>query len=276
MSTTRPSAPSRSGSCEKVSVINQFKKRLVNGEKQIGLWAALASPYCAEICAGAGFDWLLLDGEHAPNDVRSLLVQLQAIAPYDVTPVVRPPMSDCTLIKQYLDIGAQTLLLPMIDDAEQAASVVCATRYPPRGMRGVGSGLARAARWSRVPNYLEKADDEICVLVQVESKMGIENLDAIATVPGVDGVFVGPSDLAAAYGYIGQTTHPDVVEIIDRAIAVIRKKGKAAGILAVDEAVARRYIELGCSFIAVGTDVGLLARSTERLAQSFQAGRASQ
>lgn len=151
-------------------MINQFKNWLLKGEMQVGLWAALASPYCAEICAGAGFDWLLLDGEHAPNDVRSLLAQLQAMAPYDVAAVVRPPISDTTLIKQYLDIGAQTLLLPMIDHAEQAEMAVRATRYPPHGIRGVGSGLARAARWSRVPHYLQKADDEICVLVQVELK----------------------------------------------------------------------------------------------------------
>lgn len=275
MSTTTLSAQSRFGLCETLSVINQFKNRLSERETQVGLWAALASPYCAEICAGAGFDWLLLDGEHAPNDVRSLLAQLQAIAAYDVAAVVRPPVADTTLIKQYLDIGAQTLLLPMIDHVEQAEIAVRATRYPPHGMRGVGSGLARAARWSRIPQYLQRADGEICVLVQVESKKGIENLDAIAAVPGVDGVFIGPSDLAAAYGHIGQTTHPEVAAIIERAIAGIRRAGKAVGILAVDDKVARRYIELGCSFIAVGTDVGLLARGAERLAQSFQAGRAS-
>ncbi|MDP1541703.1 MAG: 4-hydroxy-2-oxoheptanedioate aldolase [Polycyclovorans sp.] len=259
-----------------MSLINQFKKKLLKGETQVGLWAALASPYCAEICAGAGFNWLLLDGEHAPNDIRSLLAQLQAVAPYDVAPVVRPPVSDTTLVKQYLDIGAQNLLLPMIEDAEQANIAVRATRYPPQGMRGVGSGLARAARWSRVPHYLQEADGQICVLVQVESRKGIENLAAIAEVPGVDGVFLGPSDLAAAYGHIGQTAHPEVTAIIERAIADIRRAGKAVGILAVDEAVARRYIELGCSFIAVGTDVGLLARGAERLAQSFPATRGSQ
>lgn len=249
---------------------NAFKKRLAAGESLIGLWVALAESYTTEICAGAGFDWLLLDGEHGPNDVRSLLRQLQAMAPYPVHPVVRPPVADVDLIKQYLDIGVQTLLLPMIDDAEQAAEMVRATRYPPDGVRGVGAGLARAARWGRTADYLKRAGSEMCLLLQVESRAGIANAEAIAAVPGVDGVFIGPSDLAAAFGHIGQTTHPEVVAAIENGIAAIRRQGKAAGILAVDEPVARRYLELGCGFVAVGTDVSLLARNAERLAKTYK------
>jgi 4-hydroxy-2-oxoheptanedioate aldolase len=192
------------------------------------------------------------------------------VAPYPAHPVVRPPVADVGLIKQYLDIGVQTLLLPMIDDAEQAAEMVRATRYPPDGVRGVGAGLARAARWGRAADYLKRAGNEICLLLQVESRAGIANAEAIAAVPGVDGVFIGPSDLAAAFGHIGQTTHPEVVAAIENGIAAVRRQGKAAGILAVDEPVARRYLELGCGFVAVGTDVSLLARNAERLAKTYK------
>lgn len=254
---------------------NPFKRALSAGETQIGLWAALASPYTAEICAGAGFDWLLIDGEHAPNDLRSILAQLQAVAPYPAHPVVRPPVGDTHLIKQLLDIGAQSLLVPMVDTAEQAAELVRATRYPPQGVRGVGSGLARAARWNRVPNYLERAGDGICLLVQIETRLGLENLDAIAAVPGVDGVFIGPSDLSAALGHIGRPEHPEVQAAIEGGIARIRAAGKAAGILIGDEALLRRYLAQGCQFVAVGTDVTLLARGAEALAAKFKAQPAS-
>lgn len=252
---------------------NQFKRRLLAGETQIGFWAALADAYAAEICAGAGFDWLLIDAEHGPNDLRSLLAALQAVAPYPTAAVVRPPNADPTLIKQYLDLGAQTLLVPMIDTPEQAAAVVRATRYPPAGVRGVGSGISRGGRWGRIADYLKRAEDAICVLVQVETVEALSNLEAIAATPGVDGVFVGPSDLAASMGLIGQSGHPDVQAAVREAGRRLRAAGKAAGVLSVDEAFARTLLGDGYSFVAVGTDVGVLARGAERLAKSFSEAR---
>ena len=200
-------------------ITNTFKQALKAGTPQIGLWASLADPYVAEALATAGFDWLLIDGEHAPNDLRSVLGQLQAVgsaASFDASshpthPIVRPPIGDVVLIKQYLEIGAQTLLIPMVDTAEQAARMVAATRYPPRGVRGVGSAGARSSRWSGVPDYLHGADAEICLLVQVETTTGLANLAEIAAVEGVDGVFFGPADLSASMGLLGQPAHPDVV-----------------------------------------------------------------
>jgi len=248
---------------------NTFKSALREGRAQIGLWQALASPYSAELCAGAGFDWLLLDGEHAPNDVRSLLAQLQAIAAYPVHAVVRPPVGDTVLIKQYLDIGVTNLLVPMVETAEQAHALVRAVRYPPNGVRGVGAGLARVSRFGRIADYTANADDEICLLVQVENVAGLENLDAIAAVDGVDGVFIGPADLAASMGLRGQPLHPDVVAAVEAAIKIIRQRGKAPGTLMGDEAEARRLLDLGYQFMAVGADVTLLAKATSELAARF-------
>lgn len=225
--------------------VNRFKQRLRSGEAQIGLWLGLADPYCAELAANAGFDWLLLDGEHAPNDLRSLLGQLQALAPYPGQPVIRPVQGDTALIKQLLDIGAQTLLVPMVDSAAQAEGLVRAVRYPPAGVRGVGSALARASRWNSVAEYLDHADEQMCLLVQVENLEGLANLDAIAAVEGVDGVFIGPADLSAAMGHRGNPGHPEVQAAIEDAIHRIRTAGKAAGILSADETLARRYLEAG-------------------------------
>lgn len=252
--------------------INRFKQALKENRPHIGLWLGFADPYCAEICAGAGFDWVLLDGEHAPNDVRSLLGQLQAVAPYPVHPVVRPVEGNTALIKQLLDIGAQTLLIPMVESAEQAAALVAAMRYPPAGVRGVGGPLARASRWNRVPAYQQQADEHMCLLVQVESRKGLDNLDAIARVEGVDGVFIGPADLSASMGHGINPGHPDVQRAIEDGIARIRASGKAAGILSVDEALARRYLALGCTFVAVGVDVSLLVQATRKLAERFKGG----
>lgn len=254
--------------------INTFKQRLQSGQPQIGLWLGLADAYCAELAANAGFDWLLLDGEHAPNDLRSLLAQLQAIAPYPAQPIIRPPIGDASPIKQLLDIGAQTLLVPMVESAEQAAGLVRAMRYPPAGIRGVGSALARASRWNSIPGYLDAADAQMCLLVQVESVRGLENLDAIAAVEGVDGIFIGPADLSASMGHRGAPGHPAVVAAIEDGIARIRRAGKAAGILATDEARARRYLELGCAFVAVGVDTSLLMRAMKALAGRFKGGAA--
>lgn len=250
--------------------VNRFKEALRTGSPQIGLWVALAEPAAVEICANAGFDWMLLDGEHAPNDVRSLLGQLQTLAAYPVHPIIRPPVGDPVLIKQMLDIGAQTLLIPLVESAEQAQQLVRAMRYPPAGIRGVGSALARAARWNAIPDYLQRADEQMCLLVQVETRRGVENLDAIAAVEGVDGVFIGPADLSAALGFRGNPGHPDVQKVIEDGIVRIRAAGKAAGILTADETLAKRYLELGCRFVAVGSDVTLLLRSAQTLANKFK------
>ena len=250
--------------------VNRFKQRLNSGEAQIGLWLGLADAYCAELAANAGFDWLLIDGEHAPNDLRGMLGQLQAIAPYASEAVIRPVIGDTALIKQVLDIGAQTLLVPMVESAAQARELVRAMRYPPQGIRGVGSALARASRWNSIDGYLDQADAQMCLLVQIESLEGLANLDAIAAVEGVDGVFIGPADLSASMGHRGNPGHPDVQAAIENAIARIRQAGKAAGILSADEKLARRYIELGAGFVAVGVDTTVLMRGLQGLVGKFK------
>lgn len=250
--------------------INTFKQRLQSGQAQIGLWLGLADPYCAELAANAGFDWLLIDGEHAPNDLRGLLGQLQAVAPYASQPVIRPVIGDTALIKQILDIGAQTLLVPMVESAEQARELVRAMHYPPNGIRGVGSALARASRWNSIPGYLDKADAQMCLLVQIENLEGLARLDEIVAVDGVDGVFIGPADLSAAMGHRGNPGHPDVQAAIEDAIVRIGKAGKAAGILSADQKLARRYIELGAKFVAVGVDTTVLMRGLQTLAAAFK------
>ncbi|MCW2294307.1 4-hydroxy-2-oxoheptanedioate aldolase [Pseudomonas sp. BIGb0408] len=254
--------------------INSFKQRLQSGDAQIGLWLGLADPYCAELAANAGFDWLLIDGEHAPNDLRGLLGQLQAVAPYPSQAVIRPVIGDTALIKQILDIGAQTLLVPMVESAEQARELVRAIHYPPSGVRGVGSALARASRWNSIPGYLDKADEQMCLLVQIENLDGLARLDEIVAVDGVDGVFIGPADLSASMGQRGNPGHPDVQAAIEDAIVRIQKAGKAAGILSADQTLARRYIELGARFVAVGVDTTVLMRGLQTLAADFKAAPA--
>ncbi|NIF18104.1 4-hydroxy-2-oxoheptanedioate aldolase [Pantoea sp. Cy-639] len=252
--------------------VNTFKQRLRSGQAQIGLWLGLADPYCAELAANTGFDWLLLDGEHAPNDLRGLLGQLQAVAPYPGQAVVRPVVGDTALIKQLLDIGAQTLLVPMVESAAQAEHLVRAMRYPPAGLRGVGSALARASRWNSIAGYLDQADAQMCLLVQVESREGLANLDAICAVDGVDGVFIGPADLSAAMGHRGNPGHPEVQAAIEDAIVRIQQAGKAAGILSADESLARRYLDLGAAFVAVGVDTTVLMRGLQGLLGKFKVG----
>ena len=249
---------------------NRFKQALREGRPQIGLWVAVADAYVAEMLATTGFDWLLIDGEHAPNDLRSTLGQLQALAAYPAHAVVRPVQGDTALIKQVLEIGAQTLLVPMVETAEQAAQVVAATRYPPHGVRGVGSAIARSARWNAVGDYLHRANDQMCVLVQVESARAIGNLAAIAAVEGVDGVFFGPADLSASMGHLGNAGHPDVVNTITAGIAAVRAAGKAPGILATDPQQARHWLALGALFVAVGVDTMLLMAAARSLAASFK------
>ena len=250
--------------------INPFKHALREGRVQIGLWVGLADAYAIEAMAGAGFDWLLIDGEHAPNDLRTVLGQLQAVAPYPTHAIVRPVIGDVALIKQLLDVGAQTLLVPVVETAEQAATLVAATRYPPRGIRGVGSALARSSRWNQIGDYLHTADEQMCVLLQVETKKGVDNLAAIAATEGVDGVFFGPADLSASMGLLGQPGHPDVQRAILDGIAVVRAAGKAPGVLSPDPKLARLYLGAGALFVAVGVDTTLLTRACRDLAAAYK------
>ena len=249
--------------------VNDFKRAILAGRQQIGLWVSLANPYSAEIVGGAGFDWLVIDGEHSPNDPPSVLPQLQAVAPYPSEPVVRPAWNDTVLIKRYLDIGARSLLVPYVQDANEAAAAVAAIRYPPRGVRGV-AGMTRASRYGRIDGYVKRAESELCLLVQIETRRGLDNLEAIARVDGVDGVFIGPSDLAAGLGHLGEPGNAEVQSAIKDAIGRIRACGKPAGILATDEATTRRYIEWGTVFTAVGLDAMILAREAEKLAAKFR------
>ena len=249
---------------------NPFKRALAEGRTQIGLWLGLADPYAAELRATAGFDWLLIDGEHGPNDLRSMLAALQAVAPYPSQPVLRIPHGDAALIKQVLEIGATTLLVPMVETADEARQLVRAMRYPPEGIRGVGSGLARSSRWSAYPGYLKEANARSCLLVQVETASALEQLDAIAAVEGVDGVFIGPADLSASMGLLGEPGHPEVRAAIEGAIVRILAAGKAPGILAVDETLARHYLGLGARFVAVGVEATMLAQATRALAARFK------
>jgi len=251
--------------------VNRFKEALRAGRAQIGLWHGLFHPYVSELLAGTGFDWLCIDTEHSPTEPLNLLAQLQALAAYPVQPVVRTVSDDTALLKQHLDIGAQTLLIPMVETAEQAARIVAATRYPPRGVRGVGSALARASRWSQVPDYLHRCEEQLCVLVQVESVTGLSNLTAIANTEGVDGVFFGPSDLAASMGLLGRSADSRVQDAIIDGIGRIRAAGKAAGVLTVDVVLARKYLEVGALFVAVGLDTSLLVRAASELVGQFAA-----
>ena len=253
---------------------NPFKTALASGQAQIGLWLSMADSYLAEVAATAQFDWLLIDGEHAPNDLRSTLSALQAIAPYPSHPVVRVPHGDTALIKQVLDIGAKTLLVPMVETAEQAASIAAATQYPPQGVRGVGSAVARSSLWNLRADYMNIADDEICLLVQAETVTAMHNLQDICAVDGVHGVFIGPADLSASMGHRSNPAHPDVQAAIEHAIATIVASGKAAGILTSDQALAERYLQLGCTFVAVGVDVLVFANAARQLRAQFDAGAA--
>lgn len=252
---------------------NGFKRKLAQGEVQYGLWLGLGETFSAEICAGAGFDWLLIDAEHGPNDLRSILAQLQAVAPYQSHAVVRPAQGDHVLIKQLLETGIQSLLIPMVESAEQAAALVEAMRYPPHGIRGVGSSIARASRWGRIGDYADKANGEMCLLIQVETREGYDQLDAMLEVEGVDGVFFGAADLAASYGLLGQPNHPEIVERIVTGLEKVAKAGLPGGVLCGDKALVQRYRDAGARFIAVGVDSMLLAAATTALCRSYKEGR---
>ncbi|WP_306768830.1 aldolase/citrate lyase family protein [Mycobacterium hubeiense] len=250
---------------------NRWAGRIGAGRPRIGMWLASGSGYVTEICAGSGIDWVLLDSEHAPNDLRTILEQLQVLSGYpDVDVLVRPPSADPVFIKRLLDVGAQNLIVPMIDDAGEAAAAVAATRYPPEGIRGVGSALARASRWNRISDYLVTADASVSLTVQVESLSGLAHLSEIAEVDGVDAVFIGPADLAASMGRLGQPEHPDVVNTIETALATIVELGKSAGVNAFNKAIAQRYLAAGASFVLVGADVALLARGAEKLVDEYK------
>ena len=248
---------------------NTFKRAIASGQLQIGLWSSLASNVSVEVLAGAGFDWLLLDTEHAANDVPMVLSQLQAAAAGTAHPIVRPPWNDAVMIKRFLDVGVQTFLVPYVQNAQEAQQAVAATRYPPLGVRGFAT-TTRASRFGRIKNYHSLCERELCVLVQVETRTAVDNLEAIASVDGVDGIFIGPGDLSADLGHIGNPGHPEVQAVIADTIKRIIATGRAAGILTGDETLARHYIELGCVFTAVGADIGILARGAEQLASRFK------
>lgn len=249
--------------------LNSFKRAIKAGRLQIGLWSCLSSHITVEVLAGAGFDWLLLDCEHSPNDMPMVLSQLQAATGGTAHVIVRPPWNDAVRIKGFLDAGVQTFLVPYVQNEAEARQAVAATRYPPRGVRGF-AGATRASRFGRIKDYHARCEEEICVLVQVETRTAIGNLEAIAKVEGVDGVFIGPGDLSADMEHLANIPHPEVQAAIEDAVGRVKAAGNIPGILLVDEKLAHRYIELGCLFTAVGADIQILARGAEQLAQRFK------
>jgi len=248
---------------------NELKRNLRAGKVQVGCWISLASVASAEICAGAGFDWVLIDMEHAPNELAMVHHQLHAAAPYPTSTVVRAPWNDTVLIKRLLDVGVQNLLLPYVQSAEEARRAVAAVRYPPRGVRGV-SANSRANRFGRVKDYFARADDEVCLLLQIETRAAIGQIEQIAAIDGVDGLFIGPQDLAADLGQLGNPAHPDVRAAIGEAISRIKATGKAPGLLNYNEPDAKAWIEKGAQFVAVTSDQFLLARETAAVAGRFK------
>lgn len=247
---------------------NRFRQALRARQTQVGCWCSLANPVTTEVLGLAGFDWLLLDGEHAPNDVTTLIPQLLALKDSASAPVVRPPWNDGIAIKRLLDAGFHNFLIPFVESADEARRAVAATRYPPAGVRGVSVAM-RQNRYGSVPDFLATINDNIAVTVQIESRAGLDAVDAIAAVDGIDGVFVGPSDLAAALGHLGNAAHPDVQQAIRHLFTRTQAAGKACGILAPVEADARRYLEWGANFIAVGSDLGLFRAATQGLRDKF-------
>ncbi|MDT0194494.1 HpcH/HpaI aldolase/citrate lyase family protein [Arthrobacter sp. AB6] len=251
-------------------ITDTFRSALAAADRPLaGMWVCSGSPLIAELCAGSGLDWLLVDAEHSPNGLESILAQLQATHGYPVHTVVRPPVNDTVVIKQYLDLGVQNLLIPMVNSAAEAEAAVAATRYPPQGVRGVGSALARAARWNRVPEYLARAGETISVTVQIESEAAVAVVENILAVDGVDAIFVGPSDLAASMGLLGQQEHPEVRAAVEHCLAAAKGAGTPAGVNAFNPDTAKHYLDNGADFILVGADVALLARGSEALAAQY-------
>ncbi|MEV4774028.1 HpcH/HpaI aldolase/citrate lyase family protein [Microbacterium sp. LTA6] len=247
-----------------------FRAQLAGSDRPfVGMWVCSASPLLAEVAAGSGLDWLLIDMEHSATTLESVQMQLQAVAAYPITPLVRVPSNDTVTIKQILDLGAQNLIVPMVSSVDEARAAVAATRYPPLGVRGVGSALARSARWNRVDGYLQDASQYTSLTVQIETTAGVEAAADIAAEDGVDAIFVGPSDLAASMGLLGQQTHPDVVAAVERVFAAAKAAGTPVGVNAFDPTAADAYLAAGADFVAVGADVALLARASEALAARF-------
>lgn len=257
-------------SLSKEILINPFKQAIKNQEVQLGLWTNAVSPIMAEISATANYDWIVVDAEHGPYGLPDILSNLQAMAPYRTQAVVRPPEGTKAGIKQLLDLGAQTLLIPMVESAAQAEELYKAMCYAPKGYRGVGASVARSARWNRFPDYMKFCEDELCLLVQVETKKGIENLDEIASVEGVDGVFFGPADLSTDMGYCADASVPEVMETMERSVKRVVELGKAAGTLAVNPQVAKQFIEWGATFVAVGSDVLLYTQAIDACLENFK------
>lgn len=247
-----------------------FRDTLAGDRPLIGLWQALANSYTAEICARAGFDWLLIDGEHAPNTATTLLTQLQAVTPFPVEPIARVPLGEPVAIKQYLDLGYRTLLVPMVDSAEQARAVVSATRFPPLGTRGVASATSRASGFGADARYLAEAHLKVTVIAQIESRAALAEIEEIAAVEGIDALFIGPGDLAASLGHLGHAQHPDVQAAIAKAKAAIDRAGKPAGIFALSAEDARRRIDEGFKFVSVGTDIGILSKGATALLETVR------
>jgi len=247
-----------------------FKERLTQERAQLGLWQALANNYAAEICARCGFDWLLFDMEHVPNTMQTMLAQVQAVAPFDVEPIVRVASAEPVAIKQFLDMGFATILVPMVDDARLAGEMVRACRYPPAGIRGVSSATARGAGFGSKPNYLHEANDQVTLIVQIESRAGLENADAIVQTDGVDAIFIGPNDLAACLGHPGNSGHRTVQDAIDTIKAAGDRAGKPVGIFGQSEEDAETRIKQGYRFVSLGTDIGLLLSGADRLLAPYR------
>lgn len=254
---------------------NRFKRALAEGRRQTGLWLALANPISTELLGGIGFDWLVIDLEHAPNDLRSAVAQMQALSSFPVEAVIRPPVGETWILKQLLDAGCQTLLIPMVETAQQAQQMVEAVRYPPHGCRGVGAALARASGYGAETDYLRTANDEICLLLQIESRKGLAALDEIAEIDGVDGIFIGPADLAADMGYLGRPKEDAVQDAIRDAFGRIKRAGKKSGVLTSDPGLISEYLALGVDFIAIGSDVGVLREAASALLGKYAATPAS-
>ncbi|CAG9180445.1 2-dehydro-3-deoxyglucarate aldolase [Cupriavidus pampae] len=266
MSTTQPNEPAHLPHLSPLP--NKFRADILARKRLIGCWSSLGHPITTEIVGLAGFDWILLDGEHSPNDVLTFVPQLMALKDSVSAPVVRPPWNDPVMLKRLLDIGFYNFLVPFVESAEEARRAVRATRYPPDGIRGV-SGIQRQNRYGTLPDFFKTINENICVLVQVESRKGVEAIDEICAEPGVDGIFIGPNDLAAAYGHLGNTNHPEVQEAVQRIYDAANRAGKAIGTLTPVEADARRYLDMGAHFVAVGLDHGLLRDATRALRQKF-------
>lgn len=249
---------------------NKVKANFKAKKTTYGLWHGIANPYAAEICAGAGFDWVVIDAEHAPFDLNSILANMQAMAAHESGIIVRPPSGDPVFIKRLLDIGVQTFIIPIVETEAQAKHLVQAVTYPPKGIRGVGAALSRAAQWGRVSDYFEKVQEEICLIIQIETVKGLQNLEAICQIDGIDGIFIGPADLAASMGKLGQAKDPAVKAEIRRALKTIKAAGKVAGILALEDDLVKEYRDAGASFIGIGVDLILLAKATQGLANKYK------